>query len=76
MELSVKNKPKKVSIDVMNAFKRSATVEHLVKNHNCAKLYEISKFKISWKFSNVFTDLIKPEVTSTHSKKSKLWQQE
>ena len=45
----------------MNAIKRSAIAENLVRNPYFTKFYKDSKFRILWQFSNV-SDLIKLQV--------------
>ena len=49
-----------------NAVKRSSVAEHLVNSRDCAKKYDLSRFKIIHHCNNVF-DLIKMETISKYS---------
>ena len=70
-ELYIRDKPKKISTVIKNVIKRSAIAEHLVKNLNCAKIYEQSKLKILRQYSIIF-DLVKLEVISIYLNKHKM----
>ena len=56
----IEKEPKIMTRATENATKRSSIAEHLVKNRECAKKYDLSIFKILHQCNNV-TDLIKME---------------
>ena len=57
-----------------NATKRYSVAEHLVNNKECAKNYDVSRFKILQQCHNV-TDLIKMEAISIYQEKPVLCKQ-
>ena len=57
-----------------NATKRSSVAEHLVNNKECAKNYDVSRFKILHQCHNVM-DLIKMEAISIYQEKQVLCKQ-
>ena len=57
-----------------NAAKRSLVAEHLVNNKECAKKYDLSRFKIIHQ-SNDLTDLIKIEAIWIYLEKPVLCKQ-
>ena len=66
--------PKNMTIATEKATKRSSVAKHLLNNRECAKKYDLSKFKIFHQRNNV-TDLIKMEAISIHLEKSVLCNQ-
>ena len=71
VEIYIKDKLKTMNIEVKNAIRRSAIAGHLIKNLNCAELYEEYRFKVLRQCSK-FSELIKFEVILIHLNKSKI----
>ena len=67
LRLSEKEKEKK-SVKILNAAKRSATVESLVINQSCAENFYLDRFKIIKSCVSIF-GLIKMEAIWTLSRK-------
>ena len=61
----MEKEPKNITIVTENATKRSLVAEHLVNNRECAKKFDLSRFKILNQCNNV-TDFIKMEAISIH----------
>ena len=64
----MEKEPKSMTIAPENASKRSSVAKHLVNNRECAKKYDLSRFKIIHQCNNV-TDLIKLEAISIYLEK-------
>ena len=62
-----------MTIATKNATNRSLVAEHLVNNRECAKKYDLSRFKINQ--CNNVTDIIKMEAISIFLEKSVLCKQ-
>ena len=63
-----------MTVATEKATKRSSVAKHLLNNRECAKKYDLSKFKIFHQRNNV-TDLIKMEAISIHLEKPVLCKQ-
>ncbi len=61
----IEKEPEIMTTATKNAIKRSSVAEHLVNNRECAKEYDLSRFKIIHYYINM-TDLIKLEAISIH----------
>ena len=70
----MEKEPKNMTRETENATKRFSVAEHLVNNRECAKKYDLSRFKILHQCNNV-TDLIKMEAISIHLEKPVLCKQ-
>ena len=70
----IEKEPEIMATASKNAAKRSSVAEHLVNNRDCAKKYDLSRYKISHHCNNVF-DLIKSKAISIYLEKPVLCKQ-
>ena len=70
----IEKEPKSMTIATENATKRSSVAEHLVNNRECAKKYDLSRFKMLHQCNSV-NDLIKMEAISIYLEKPVLCKQ-
>ena len=61
----IEKEPEIMTTATNNAAKRSSVAEHLVNNSECAKKYDLFRFKIIHHCSNI-TDLIKMKAISIY----------
>ena len=70
----IEQEPEIKTIATKNAAKRSSVAEHLINNRDCARKYEISKFRIIHHCNSVF-ELVKLEAISIFLEKPELCKQ-
>ena len=70
----IEKEPEIMTTATKNVIKRSSVAEHLVNNRECAKEYDLSRFKIIHHCKNM-TDLIKLEAISIYLEKPVLCKQ-
>ena len=59
----IKEKTNKKTKAVINGTKRSSIAEHLINNFNCAKNYDLSRFKVIYNCTNSI-DVVRHEAIS------------